>query len=53
MADRFPEITGPPEGEEKRPLWKKLAWFAALSLGGLLAVSGLAYVLRGALLIAQ
>ncbi|MEO1100842.1 MAG: DUF2474 domain-containing protein [Pseudomonadota bacterium] len=53
MADRFPEIAGPPENGEDSPLWKKLAWFAALSMGGLLAVAGLAYVLRGALLIAQ
>lgn len=32
----------PPQG----PLWQRLAWFAALWLGGLAAVSALAYGLR-------
>ncbi len=37
----------PPEpGEPEGPLWKKLAWFAALALAGVLVVGGVAYVLR-------
>jgi hypothetical protein len=43
-----PIIEGPPEGEEapRRPLGKRLLWFAALWLGGLIAASALAYGLR-------
>ncbi|WP_188983822.1 DUF2474 family protein [Pseudomonas matsuisoli] len=30
----------------QRPLWKRLAWFVGLWLGGVLAVSVLAYGIR-------
>lgn len=43
----------PDAAGEEAPVWKKLAWFAGLSLAGLIAVAGSAYVLRGLLLIAE
>lgn len=43
-------ITDERRGDEtKRPLWAKLAWFAALWLGGLMATAALAYTLRALL----
>lgn len=43
---------GPPADDEKRPpLGRKLLWFAALALAGLLAVAGAAYLLRALLFI--
>jgi len=46
-----PIIEGPPEeGEAKRPLGKSLLWFAALWVGGLVAVAALAYSLRALIL---
>ncbi len=43
-------IEGPPgEGEAKRPLVRRLAWFAALVLAGLGATAGVAYALRALL----
>jgi|TARA_R110000868_G_scaffold2321_6_gene17279 hypothetical protein len=39
----------PPEGPESGPLWRKLAWFGALMLAGLVSVALAAYVLRAAL----
>jgi hypothetical protein len=42
-----PIIEGPPEdGDQKRPLGARLIWFAALWLGGLIAVAATAYGLR-------
>jgi hypothetical protein len=47
----MPIIEGPPEeGEAKRPLGKKLLWFVALWLGGLITVAGVAYALRALML---
>jgi hypothetical protein len=46
-----PIIEGPPEeGEARRPLGKRLLWFAALWLGGLIAVAAVAYALRALIL---
>jgi len=46
-----PIIEGPPEeGEARRPLGKRLAWFALLWAGGLIAVAALAYTLRALIL---
>ncbi|GIK48442.1 MAG: DUF2474 family protein [Hyphomonadaceae bacterium] len=46
-----PIIEGPPEaGEARRPLGKRLLWFAALWLGSLLAVAAVAYALRALIL---
>ena len=43
-------IEGPPEPvAPKRPVWERLAWFAALWLGGLSAVAAAAYALRALL----
>ncbi|MGD9980803.1 MAG: DUF2474 domain-containing protein [Hyphomonadaceae bacterium] len=42
-----PIIEGPPEeGEARRPLGKRLLWFVALWLGGLIAVAAVSYALR-------
>ena len=42
-----PIIEGPPEeGEEWRPLGRRLLWFAALWCGSLVAVAAVAYVLK-------
>ena len=42
-----PIIEGPPEaGEAKRPLGKRLLWFAAIWIGSLLAVGTVTYALR-------
>ena len=42
-----PIIEGPPEpNAPKRPLGKRLAWFAALWIAGLLGVAAVAYGLR-------
>lgn len=46
-----PIIEGPPEeGEARKPLSKRLLWFAALWLGGLMAVAAVAYSLRALIL---
>jgi len=46
-----PIIEGPPEeGEEQRPLGKRLIWFAALWVGSLAAVAAVAYMLRALIL---
>ena len=46
-----PIIEGPPEaGEPRRPLGKRVLWFAALWLGGLIAVAVIAYGLRALIL---
>ena len=46
-----PIIEGPPEeGETLRPLSKRLLWFVALWIGGLIAVAAAAYVLRALIL---
>jgi len=46
-----PIIEGPPEtGEAKRPLGKRLVWFVALWLGGLLTTAAVAYGLRALIL---
>jgi hypothetical protein len=46
-----PIIEGPPEaGDTPRPLGKRLLWFAALWVGGLVAVAALAYALRALIL---
>ena len=42
-----PTIEGPPEpGDPKPPLGKRLIWFAALWIGGLVVVAAAAYALR-------
>jgi hypothetical protein len=46
-----PIIEGPPEeGEERRPLGKRLLWFALLGVGSLAAVAAVAYALRALIL---
>jgi hypothetical protein len=46
-----PIIEGPPEeGEERRPLGKRLVWFAVLWVGSLAAVAAVAYALRALIL---
>ena len=40
-------IERPPEpGAAVGPLWKRLAWFAGLSLTGAFSCAGIAYVLK-------
>jgi hypothetical protein len=47
----MPIIEGPPqEGDAKRPLGKKLLWFAALWCGSLAVVAAVAYALRALIL---
>jgi hypothetical protein len=42
-----PIIEGPPEaGEPRRPLSKRLLWFASIWLASLLSVAAVAYTLR-------
>lgn len=42
-----PIIEGPPEpGDAKRPLGKRLGWFALLWIGSLAGVAAVAYALR-------
>ena len=44
-------IEGPPEaGEAKRPLGKRLLWFAVLWCASLMAVAAVAYALRALIL---
>jgi hypothetical protein len=46
-----PIIEGPPEeGALRPPLGKRLLWFAALWIGGLLSVAAVAYALRALIL---
>lgn len=46
-----PIIEGPPEdGAPKPPLGKRILWFAALWLGGLVVVAAAAYGLRALIL---
>lgn len=46
-----PIIEGPPEdGEARRPLGKRLVWFAVLWVGSLAAVAAIAYALRALIL---
>lgn len=46
-----PIIEGPPEeGEKRRPLGKRLAWFVVLWIGSLAAVAAIAYALRAVIL---
>lgn len=46
-----PIIEGPPEeGEAKRPLGKRLIWFAVIWVGSLAAVAAVAYSLRALIL---
>ena len=46
-----PIIEGPPEdGDEKRPLGKKLLWFVLLWIASLAAVAAVAYTLRALIL---
>ena len=54
MAKGWFEPAGPPtEEDEERSTTSKLFWFAGLALMGLMVVAGLAYILRGTLLLAQ
>jgi len=39
-------MPGAPDVHAPGPLWKRLAWFVALWLGGLAAVGSLAWLLR-------
>ena len=39
-------MRGAPQAQAPGPLWKRLLWFVALWLGGLAAVSLLAWLLR-------
>lgn len=44
-------IEGPPDpGAPQAPLWRRLAWFAALALAGLIVTAGVAYGLRALIL---
>ena len=44
------EPIGPPGPHEPpQPLWKRLAWFVALGLGGLIATGVVAYGLKALL----
>lgn len=44
-------IEGPPDpGAPKGPLWRRLAWFVALAVGGLLVTAAVAYGLRAMIL---
>jgi hypothetical protein len=46
-----PTIEGPPgPGDPKPPLGKSMLWFAALWVGGVLAVAAVAYALRAMIL---
>jgi hypothetical protein len=46
-----PIIEGPPEeGDERRPLGKRLVWFVVLWVGSLGAVAAIAYALRALIL---
>lgn len=46
-----PIIEGPPEdGEARRPLGKRVLWFAVLWVGSLAAVAVVAYALRALIL---
>lgn len=46
-----PIIEGPPEdGEARRPLGKRLVWFAVLWVGSLGVVAAIAYALRALIL---
>ncbi|MEO8927366.1 MAG: hypothetical protein ABI306_09420 [Caulobacteraceae bacterium] len=43
-------IEGPPElGAPRRPLWRRLAWFATLALGSAAATAVVAYLLKALL----
>lgn len=43
-------IERPPEADAPlQPLWKRLAWFAGLSLAGALSCAAVAYVLKSLL----
>jgi hypothetical protein len=47
----LPTIEGPPEeGDERRPLGKRLVWFVVLWVGSLGAVAAIAYALRALIL---
>lgn len=39
-------MRGVPQAAASGPLWKRLAWFVGLWLGGLAAVAALAWLLR-------
>lgn len=39
------------DDDDEAPLWHKLAWFAGLSLAGLICVAASAYILRAFLFI--
>lgn len=52
MRNRFFDVAEPPEeGAPPPPLWRRLSWFVALMLAGLLVVAGSAYALRALLFI--
>ena len=49
MADPL-KPTGPPTDKDKpAPLMRRLIWFAALAVLGLIAVAGTSYILRAIL----
>lgn len=46
MPDLIAPVGPPAKHEKSPPLARKLAWFAALALAGLLTAAGAAYLLR-------
>ncbi|WP_428407251.1 hypothetical protein [Hyphococcus sp.] len=49
MADPFKPVAPPTEDEKQAPLARRLLWFAALALSGLIVVAGASYFLRAIL----
>ncbi len=52
MADPIKPVGPPAEGERPAPLMRRLIWFVALALAGLIAVAGVSYLLRAILFMA-
>ena len=43
-------IEGPPDADDGRPVWRKLAWFVGLAAAGAAATAAVAYALRALIL---